>query len=158
MDSSRRETLYRTGISIFVTGLLAAQASTLLITARASTVLRSKLYPFIEYPMYGIAHYEGERVTATWVLEGVYASGRTIEITREMLDLSIWDYNRVVQGALAGYPGAVDGFRELIRERVPAGSDLQQVRINSYAIKVTRHGPQDEPSKLAMSVAMTPAS
>ena len=138
--------------------MLAAQASTLLVTAASSSVLRSKLYPFIEYPMYGIAHYEGERVTATWLLEGVYNDGRAVSITREMLGLSIWDYNRVIQSAMADHRGAVDAFREIIRERVPAANDIQAVRINSYAIKVTHDGPAHEPSEFAMTVPMNSAS
>jgi len=158
MDRSTRDRLYRTGVSIFVIGMLAAQASTLLVTATAKSVLRSKLYPFIEYPMYGIAHYEGERVTATWHLEGVYNDGHTIDISQEMLNLSIWDYNRIIQATMASQKGAADAFREVMRERVPGSAELQQVRIKSYAIKVTRHGPEEIPSEVPMTVPMTPAS
>lgn len=157
MNRENLERGYRVAVSIFVFAILAAQAATLPVTASGRTIIRSKLFPILEYPMYAIAHYEGDRVTGTWILEGVYPDGRTLNITQENLRLSTWDFIRVVQHAVRKLPGSQDRLVGLIRSRLPDGRIIREVRIKNYPIKVTRHGPQPMPSEVVMKVSIQPA-
>ncbi|HSY04839.1 MAG TPA: hypothetical protein VK803_02765 [Steroidobacteraceae bacterium] len=158
MDQAKTAAWYRTGVTIFVAAMLLAQAATLPVTATHSTFLRDRAYPILEYPMYAPAHYEGERVTASWLLEGVLADGRTISISTEQLHVDIFEFVNIVQAGLHGNATALGTLRELIRAHVPAAEQIRQLRIKNYPIKVTRDGPQSLPAEVVMTIALQPAS
>jgi hypothetical protein len=144
---------------VVIAGLLTAQAMTLGVTASGKrSLLRNKLYPIIEYPMYAPAHYEGERVTATWELQALLSSGETMPISREALELTIWDYNRIVQAFLRGDPRATENFEEVIRTRAPRASEIREVRIISYGVQLGRNGPIKIPSQVVRTIKISGAS
>lgn len=150
----RSEKLYRTIVSAFVAVVLFAQAATILVTATRGGYLRDRLFPVLEYPMYAPAHYEGERVTASWLLEGVYRDGLTIDITDDMLKIDIFDWVHTVEGTIAGNPNTTATLLTLIRERVPNAAQLTELRIKNYPVRVTRNGPQAIPSEVVKTMAM----
>jgi hypothetical protein len=152
----RSEKLYRTIVSAFVAVLLFAQAATILVTASRGGYLRDRLFPVLEYPMYAPAHYEGERVTASWLLEGVYRDGLTIDITDDMLKIDIFDWVHTLEGTLAGNPNTTATLVTLIRERVPNAAQLSELRIKNYPVRVTRNGPEKIPSEVVKTLAMPP--
>ena len=141
-----------------VTALLATQAATIPVTATRGTYLRNKLFPILEYPMYAPAHYEGERVTASWLIDGVLANGRVISISNDALHVDIFDFVRIVQAALNGDPKATSTLRDLIQSRVPGAADIRQILIKSYPVQVTRNGPQAMPAEVVMAIPMQPQS
>jgi hypothetical protein len=148
---------YRTAVSVFIIAVLAAQAATIPVTAMHGAFLRSKLYPILEYPMYAPAHYNGERVTASWLIEGVVPDGKTIGITNDQLHVDIFDFINIVQSALQGNSREIDTLRELVRDRVPGADRIQELRIKNYPLKVTRDGPQPLPSEVVMTIPVQPA-
>jgi hypothetical protein len=108
--------------------------------------------------MYAPAHYEGERVIASWLLEGVYRDGMTIDISKEMLRIDIFDWVHTIEGTLAGNPNTTATLMTLIRERVPNPSQLTELRIKNYPVRLTRHGPQAIPSEVVKTLPMPQAS
>ena len=150
----RSEKLYRTIVSAFVAVVLFAQAATILVTATRGGYLRDRLFPVLEYPMYAPAHYEGERVTASWLLEGVYRDGLTIEITDDMLKIDIFDWVHTLEGTLDGNPNTTATLVTLIREHVPNAAQLSELRIKNYPVRLTRNGPQKIPSEVVKTLAM----
>jgi hypothetical protein len=146
------EKLYRTIVSAFVGLVLFAQASTVLVTATRGTYLRERLFPVLEYPMYAYAHYDGDRVVASWLLEGVYPAGETISISKEMLRVDIFDWVNIVQGAMAGYASSTATLMTLIREHVPNAAQLAELRIKNYPVRITRNGPAAMPSEVVKTL------
>lgn len=155
MDNSRTQTSYRIGVSIFVTAVLGAQAATLLVTAQHASFLRSKMFPILEYPMYAPAHYEGERVTASWLLEGELADGKTVAIPREQLQVDIFDYVNIVQSTLQHDRAATDVLTGLVRDHVPGAGLLHELRIKNYPVQLTRDGPRRISSEIVMTIPLS---
>lgn len=150
-DNSR---IARACASFFIAGVLLIQAGTLGVTAVHAHFLHSKLFPFIEYPMYAPAHYEGERVTASWLLEGQLPEGHGVPVTKEGLGIDIFDFNRLVQATLEGDKEQAQVLRRLVRERIPQGERFTVLIIKSYPVRVTRDGPQPLPAETALIVPM----
>ena len=158
MDQAKSAAWYRTGVTIFIATMLLAQAATLPVTATRSTFLRNRAYPILEYPMYASAHYEGERVNASWLIEGALVNGGTISISNEQLHVDIFEFVNIVQAVLHGSTAASGTLRELIRDHVPAADQIRELRIMNLPIKITRGGPQPLPSEVVMTISMDPAS
>jgi hypothetical protein len=158
MPSPKAVDLYRAGVAAFLLLILGAQAATLLVTARHGTFLRNRLYPIIEYPMYAVAHYENERVDASWLLEAVDQDGRTFEISYDQLHVDIFDWVNIMQAVLHGSGTNLDALRELVRKHIPGAGQFVELRIKSYPLQVTRGGPRSLPSQLLMTVSMQPGS
>jgi hypothetical protein len=154
MDQAKWAASYRIAVSVFVTALLAAQAATLSVTALHGSFLRSKLYPILEYPMYAPAHYNGERVTASWLIEGVLADGKTVSITDDQLHVDIFDFINIVQSALRGDPREIAALRELVRDRIPGADRIQELRIKNFPLQVTRDGAKPLPSDVVMTIPL----
>ena len=155
MNNSRAQVCYRAGISVFVTALLGAQASTLWVTAQHGTFLRSKLFPILEYPMYAPAHYEGERVTASWLLEGALADGKSIAIPRELLQVDIFDFVNIVQSTLQHDRTATATLLGLVRQHVAGAERIRELRIKDYPVQLTRNGPRPLASEIVMTIPMS---
>lgn len=145
---------YRFVVSVFIVAVLVAQAATLIVTATRGTYLRSNAYPILEYPMYAPAHYEGERVSASWLLEGVSGDGKTIAISSEQLHVDVFDFVNIVQLALSGSASGRSTLRELVLGHVPGADQLKEIRIKNYPMKVTRAGPQPLPSEVVMTIQL----
>jgi hypothetical protein len=156
MEPSRQAALYRIGVSVFVAVVLAAQAATFPITAIHGSFLRSKLFPILEYPMYAVAHYEGERVTASWLIEGVFDDGKTINISKEQLGVDIFDLANLMGPVLQRQPAGTRTLLGLVQERVPEADRLQELRIKSYPMQVTRDGPKALPSEVLVTIPVGP--
>jgi hypothetical protein len=152
---TRAETAYRFGVSVFVAAVLGAQAATLWVTAQHAGYLRGKLFPILEYPMYAPAHYEGERVTASWLLEAVLSDGRSLAIPREQLQVDIFDFVRIVQSALQHDRAATATLLGLVRERVPGADRIREVRIKNYPVQLTRDGPKPLASEVVMTIPLS---
>ena len=158
MQQAQRNHICRIGASVFVAAVLFAQTATIPIMAMHGTFLRSKLFPILEYPMYAPAHYESERVSASWLIEGVLPSGKTLAISKEQLQVDIFDFVNIVQGTMQHDPKATATLRQLVRERVVGSEQLQELRIKNYPMQVTRDGPKALPSEVVMTLPMSPAS
>src|SRR5271167_4699741 len=87
-------------VPAFIVVVLAAQAATLAVTSTRATFPRGRAYPILDYPMYGPAHLEGERVSVSRLLEGVFADGKTIDISSDRLHADVFDFVNIVWIAL----------------------------------------------------------
>src|SRR5579872_3939485 len=150
----RSEKVYRTIVSAFVAVVLLAQAATVFVTATRGTYLRDRLFPVLEYPMYAPAHYEGERVIASWLLEGVYGDDLKIDIPKEMLKIDIFDFVHTVEGTINGNPNTTATLVTLVREHVPNAAQLTEIRIKNYPVRLTRNGPQPMPSEVVKTLPL----
>ena len=104
--------------------------------------------------MYAPAHYEGERVIASWLLEGVYADGLKVDISKEMLKIDIFDFVHTVEGTINGNANTTATLVTLIREHVPNAAQLSEIRIKNYPVRLTRDGPVPMPSEVVKTLPM----
>jgi hypothetical protein len=104
--------------------------------------------------MYSPAHYEGERVTASWLIDGVLADGQTINISRESLQIDIFDFTRIMHAALNGDRNATQTLEALIRTHAANASDIREIRVKNYPMRVTRDGPAPMPSEVVATMPM----
>ena len=155
MENSRAQACYRTAVTLFLVAVLGAQAASLLVTAQRGTFMRSRVFPILEYPMYAPAHYEGERVTASWLLEGVLADGTTIAIPREQLQVDIFDFVNIVQSTLQHEKGATSMLVGLVHQHVPGAAYLRTLRIKNYPVQLTRAGPRPMNSEVVMEIPLS---
>jgi hypothetical protein len=155
---------YRALVSTFILLTLGAQTATFGVTLVSPGWLTSKLYPIIEYPMYAQAHYDGERVTGRWLLRGVLANGELIDITEQSLRVSLWDFILLTDPVAVGLPnepktlGAIRKLIAVVKAREPRASEIKLLRIDSYPMKVTRHGPEKIPSETVATIPMPAAA
>jgi hypothetical protein len=161
LSTSRHERLYRGLASTFIIVILGAQAATLGVTLVKPGWLYNRLYPIIDYPMYALAHYDGERVTGRWLLRGVLENGGEIDITEQSLHLSVWDFVGLTEPIVSGAPNAPETHRAIqelvavVRAREPRAAEFKTLRIDSYPMRVTRHGPETIPSETVLSIPMS---
>ena len=73
------------------------------------------LYPFVSYPMYSRAHYEGEAINK-YVIVGEFADGSEVTILPEAIGMTFWLFERnVIRKLLAGDDEPVLGVARLYR-------------------------------------------
>jgi len=155
MALTAQERLYRGLVSLFVGGVLVAQAATVPFTAVRNDVIANRLYPIVAYDMYREPHDEGERVDASWTLEAVQANGKAIELTCDMLKMSIWDWKRILRFASQGdQANGIIPLKELVRQRAPGAEEYTELRVSSLPIRVTRNGPETIPSKVLITIPL----
>jgi hypothetical protein len=156
MEMTRWERPYRWLVGLFVGAVLLAQFATIPFTAlRLGDILWVRAYPILEYDMYRDPYYKGDRVDATWNLEGVYNSGVVVQITDQTLGLSVWDLHRILYSVVvykADY--GVSQLKNLITSRMPQTDSLESVRIISLPVKVGRDGPEAVPSQVVATISL----
>jgi hypothetical protein len=155
-----RQRIIRNLVSGFIALVLGAQIATLGVTVIRPGALAGKLYPIIEYPMYAFAHYDGERIKGRWLLRGVLADGEQLDINEQSLRISVWDYIDLLEPVVALPPNsvqqqtAIQTLITVVRERERRAGELKTLRIDSYPLKLTRHGGEPMPSETVMSIPM----
>jgi hypothetical protein len=159
--SARRQRLYQNLASTFIALALGAQAASLGVTLVHPGLLLGRLYPIIEYPMYSDAHYDGERVTARWLLRGVLANGGEIDITEQSLGMSVWNFILLTDQVATGKTNspqtrdAIQTLLAVVRSREARAHELKSLRIDSYPMKVTRHGAEVIASEPVLTLPMS---
>ncbi len=158
--AGRMERNYRRLVSTFIVLAIGAQVATFGVTFVSPGWLDARTYPIIEYPMYAQAHYDGERVTGRWLLRGVLADGAEIDITEQSLHVSLWDFILLTDQVATGRPNAPQTLKAIgnlitvVQDREPRAGEIKTLRIDSYPMKVTRHGGEKIPSEPVVSIPM----
>ena len=101
-------------------------------------------YPFISYPMYSGAHFEGERLDVRHVVYAVTDDGGRHEIDAgKDLRVDFWRFERKFVKALAA------GDSEAVRDQVGAISAryprLARLEVEDYPAVLTRDGTRPAP-------------
>jgi hypothetical protein len=110
------------------------------------------LWPFMNYPMYRGAHYEGA-VLARYRVFGTTADGSEIEVTPSDLGLNFRKFQDIVVEALRrGDVARVAAFAEIYRARV--GMRLVRMRVERHGHVLTRDGLQVAPPVNLAAVAL----
>jgi hypothetical protein len=110
------------------------------------------LWPFMNYPMYRGAHYEGA-VLARYRVFGETADGSEVEVTPTDLGLNFRKFQDIVVDALRRHDIArVAAFAELYRARL--GTRLVAMRVEQHGHILTRDGLHPVPPVRLAAVAL----
>jgi hypothetical protein len=101
-------------------------------------------WPFMDYPMYRFARYEGSIIERFRVL-GRHVDGSEIEVTPSDLGLNFRKFRDILVGSLrAGDVPRVAAFAEVYRVRT--GKPLVAMRVERHGHILTRDGLRPAPS------------
>lgn len=95
------------------------------------------LWPFIDYPMYFVPHYEGEKIPQLKVV-GTLVDGTNVEIQAEDLHLTFWLYQDFLQAVDQGDPEVLHNYVELYQNY--HGVELASLRLENNPIVISRDG------------------
>ena len=97
-----------------------------------------RLWPFLDYPMYKKAHYEGEAVNR-YVVFGVFADASESRILPEDLDLDFWKFEYgPVQMLRRGDATALQPYAELYNAR--QNKKLVALRVEDHPLILSEEG------------------
>jgi hypothetical protein len=104
------------------------------------------LTPFLSYPMYSKAHFEGERLDVNHRVYAVLKSGERRYIDPdEDLNVDFWRYERrFVTPLIKGRSDEVAPFVDAVVARYP---DVTALEVDNYPMIITRAGPKPAPSQ-----------
>jgi hypothetical protein len=113
------------------------------------------LFPFLDYPMYSLAHYEGETVPR-YRIYGITADGTELAIDHRALDIKYFLYRKSFlwpvqrQEATPELLALVDVFERR------SGATLKALRLENSPVSVTAEGLRDEPAETLLTFALPP--
>jgi hypothetical protein len=138
-----------TFLSTIVAGVLGAQGV-------ASFGHTDYWFPFLWYPMYSDAHFEGERLSVGYSLYGVDADGQRHRIHPADIQLDFWRFDRLLMPAvLRGDMQRVANFAPALRQRYPL---LNELEVEDYPAIITRNGPVPAPVRIVARVPVGPGA
>jgi hypothetical protein len=141
--------IYQVAVSIFVAIALILQAG-LVARAAMGKIGGPRFWPFINYAMYDDPHYEGETITAYYLIEGQRDDGTVVEISREALGMSIWHYVKMSRELKDGRPEAV----ALLRQMYEGPGELTEIRVKTLPYVVTRTGRAEKESVVVRRIPL----
>lgn len=108
-------------------------------------------WPFIDYPMYSSAHYEGEEVSRL-LLIGIRPDSTKIEIEPDDLGLTFFPYLRgPIRAVRDSSRSAASVFRDIFAER--HGVEVVGFEVLDRPIMITRDGYHPGPPKTVASLS-----
>ncbi len=113
-------------------------------------------WPFLDYPMYSEAHYEGDAIEQ-YVVFATFDDGTEAPVRREELGLSFWKFRDGLVYALRhGDRRQLDAYLELFRRRharLPAA-----LRLEDHPVVISRGGILPAPRKVLKTVTLGPGA
>jgi len=127
---------YEIFISLFIAGVLLLQAATLVDRYTGASLGGRKLWPIISYLMYDDPHYEGETIQAYYPLEATLRDGSVVQINKEDLGLSFWNYLHLGDELAKNHDAAVNMVLRLYKKP----DQLAELRVKTLPLMITRDG------------------
>ena len=127
---------YEIIVSLFIAGVLLLQAATMGDRYFDTRLGGRRLWPILSYFMYDDAHYEGETIRAYYPLEGTLRDGTVVQIVKEDLGLSFWNYMHLGNRLAQNPPADVTILLKLYQK----SDQLVEVRVKTLPLMITRTG------------------
>jgi hypothetical protein len=141
---------YEVFVSLFIAGVLFLQAATLTDHYTGASLGGRKLWPILSYLMYDDPHYEGETIQAYYPLEGTLRDGTVVEINKEDLGLSFWNYLHLGDDLAKNRASAVNMLLRLYKK----SSQLTEVRVKTLPLMITRTGQAYKAPRLVRTIPL----
>ena len=109
-------------------------------------------YPFLNYPMYNLVHYEGDEVIR-YLVFGVLEDSSELEVHPEDLGLNIWLFNgSFITSILANDIEIADFYAE--EYQVRNNVRLTHLRLENHPVILTRDGPTQGPRRILNEISL----
>jgi hypothetical protein len=133
---------YRYLVSIFVGFVLVFQ-SVVSLGPIFGIEINTRFWPIVNYAMYSRSFQEGDTVEVYRILEGVTEKGEIVDLSMDVVGMHLWQYRDLGRDIEKGNRDAI----EFVVTFAPEGHRLEEVRIKSFPVAVTRDGPREQPSQ-----------
>ena len=118
-------------------------AFVLVAQAIASFGNSDRYFPFLWYPMYAKAHYEGERLDVGHKVYALTSDGVRHPVLAADLNIDFWRFERRFARPLrAGRADEIQGFLQTITKQYPS---IVSLEVDDYPMIITRDGPKPAP-------------
>ena len=115
-----------------------------------------RLWPFLDYPMYGRARYEGEAVTR-YVVFGIFSDASETRILPEDLDLDFWKFEYgPVQMIRRGDAESLKPYAQHYNAR--QNKELVKFRLENHPFTLSDQGVRVEERQVLNSVSLEPVN
>jgi hypothetical protein len=115
-----------------------------------------RLWPFLDYPMYGRARYEGEAVSR-YVVFGIFADESEARIIPEDLDLDFWKFEYgPVQMLRRGDVESLKPYAQLYSDRQK--KQLVRIRLENHPFMLSDQGVRAAAPQVLNSVSLEPVN
>ena len=98
----------------------------------------STTFPFIFYPMYSSAHYEGEEVVDREMIFAIVKDSTAVQIVPEDLGLDFWDFQLFLKAIDQQSNEVISQYLEIYQSR--AGKQVLQLQIKVHPWTLSRKG------------------
>ncbi len=141
---------YRVLVSIFVGFVLILQMVVSLGPVFGLEI-GTRFWPIVNYAMYSRSFEDGDTVEIYRILDGVTENGEKVELSMDVVGMHLWQYRDLGRDLENGNRDAI----EFVATFVPAGQKLQEIRIMSFPIAVTRDGPIEQESQVLAIIPLS---
>lgn len=125
---------------VFYSAVIAAVLVAQTIASFGNT---DRYFPFLWYPMYAKAHFEGERLDVGHKVYALTPDGVRHSVRAEDLSIDFWRFERRFARPLkAGHVDEILPFLKIIQAQYPS---LVALQVDDYPMIITRNGPQSAP-------------
>ena len=115
-----------------------------------------RLWPFLDYPMYGRAHYQGEAVRQ-FVVVGIFADASEARILPKDLGLDFWKFEYgPVQMLRRGDVESLKPYAQLYNDR--QNKQLVGIRLENHPLTLSDQGVRAAAPQVLNSVSLAPAN
>ncbi len=115
-----------------------------------------RLWPFLDYPMYGRAHYQGEAIRQ-FVAIGIFADASEARILPEDLGLDFWKFEYgPVQMLRRGDVESLKPYAQLYSDR--QNKQLVGIRLENHPFTLSDQGVRAEVRQVVNSVSFEPVN
>jgi len=115
-----------------------------------------RLWPFLDYPMYGRARYEGDAVTR-YLVFGIFTDASETRILPEDLDLDFWKFEYgPVQMLRRGDVESLKPYAQLYSDR--QNKRLVGLRLENHPFTLSDQGVHAAPTQVVNSVSLEPVN
>ena len=143
-------------VSIFVVGILSLQAHVLLVFyprdrfPALDSISPPRLWPFVDYPMYSKAKYEGNPIHRLRVI-GVLDDSTEIQILAEDLGMGHWHFQGFIRALRRGTPpDEIRWFVDSYHQRTER--TLRSLRLENHPLAFSREGVAPAPKVVVATV------
>lgn len=138
-------------ISVFIAACLVVQAVASSGKRPGPFEYSPYQWPFIDYPMYSLAHYEGDEVSRL-LLIGIRPDSTKIEIEPEDLGLTFFPYlHGPIRAVRDSSRSAASVFRDIFAER--HGVEVAGFEVLDRPVVITRDGYHPGPPRTVASLS-----
>ena len=146
MELTRQQKIRFGLISVLIIGVLVVQT--------VSSFRRTyKWWPFLSYPMYATAHFEGERIKVNHRVYAVTPDGARHYLDPDRdLKIGFWRYDKMARQLGVNHLEANAANLAAIKSLYP---DLTEIQVEDFPMIITRNGPAPAPRMVINTVPRT---